>query len=436
MEIYSDVVCPFCGTLCDDIEVHVENGKIVETFNACKLGTARFFGINKEHRWTKPMMRKNGVLVEIEMEEAVRKTAEILSNAKKPLLYGWSTTECEAQAAGIELAEEVGGVVDSHSTVCHGPTVIAVQDVGYPSVTLGEVKNRADLIIYWGCNPVHAHPRHMSRYSTYPRGYFRERGELDRTMVVIDARKTDTATLADKFIKVAQGEDYELLSALRAGLNGFEIPEEVAGVKKEDISELIETLKSCQFGILFFGLGLTMSRGKHRNIDNAISLVRDLNRFTKFSIMPMRGHYNVSGFSEVLSWQTGFPYAVDFSRGYPYYNPGETSAVDLLSRGEIDAALIVGADPVANFPKKSAERLAKIPVVVIDPHPSPTTELADIVIPCATAGIEVEGTAYRMDAVPIRVRKVKEAPQGMLSDREILKKIFEEARKINLEHKK
>ena len=30
--------------------------------------------------------------------------------------------------------------------------------------------------------------------------------------------------------------------------------------------------------------------------------------------------------------------AVDFSRGYAYYNPGETAANDVLRRGEVDAA--------------------------------------------------------------------------------------------------
>jgi formylmethanofuran dehydrogenase subunit B len=144
--------------------------------------------------------------------------------------------------------------------------------------------------------------------------------------------------------------------------------------------------------------------------------------------MAMRGHYNVTGFNEVLSWQSGYPYAVDFSRGYPRYNPGETAANDVLQRGEADSALIVASDPAAHFPKKSVEHLAKIPLIVIDPHWTPTTELADIVIPSAIAGIETEATAYRMDAVPIRLRKVLDPPDGILSDVEILKMILHRVR--------
>src|SRR5660398_145704 len=48
-----------------------------------------------------------------------------------------------------------------------------------PSATLGQIKNRSDVIVFWGCNPVQAHPRHMSRYSTFSRGFFTEKGRKD-----------------------------------------------------------------------------------------------------------------------------------------------------------------------------------------------------------------------------------------------------------------
>jgi hypothetical protein len=43
-----------------------------------------------------------------------------------------------------------------------------------------------------------------------------------------------------------------------------------------------------------------MSEGKLRNVDEAISLVTDLNDRTKFTIMPMRGHFNVAGANMVV----------------------------------------------------------------------------------------------------------------------------------------
>ena len=297
-----------------------------------------------------------------------------------------------------------------------------MQEIGYPVCTLGEAKNRADLVIFWGCNPMHAHPRHMGRYSVFARGFFRERGRRDRTVVVVDPRKTDTAKLADLHLQVEPNRDYELISAMRAVLRGMELKaDKVAGIPVDTIYEVVEACKKVQFGQLYFGMGVTMSRGKHRIIDNAINLIIDLNAYTKFGLMPMRGHYNVNGFNQVMSWLTGYPYAVDFTRGYPRYNPGETSTIDLLLRGEIDVMMNIAADPGAHFPQKAVEHIAKIPVVSIEPHQTPTTELSNIVIPTAFTGVEVGGVAYRMDGVPLELKKVVEPPEGVLTDEEVFK---------------
>jgi len=138
----------------------------------------------------------------------------------------------------------------------------------------------------------------------------------------------------------------------------------------------------------------------------------------------------VTGANTVFTWQTGYPYAVDFSLGYPRYNPGETSVVDILLREESDAALIVASDPVANFPRKAVEHLVSNPLIVIDPHMNATAHMADVVFPSAFVGIEASGTAYRMDHVPLPLKKVVEPPEGILPDEEILKRILHEVRKI------
>ena len=71
----------------------------------------------------------------------------------------------------------------------------------------------------------------------------------------------------------------------------------------------------------------------------------------------------------------------------------------------------------------AARRFGQLPVIVIDPHESFTSKLADVYIPCAVTGVEVEGTAYRMDGVPIRLKKVvdSECP----SDTEIVARILQ-----------
>ena len=426
-----DVPCPFCGTFCDDLEIDmdVKENKVVEVRNACQIGSKKFFSSNSEHRYLKPLIKKKGEFKEVSWDEALDKAAEILVNAKRPLLYGFSSTECEAQSKGVELAEILNALLDNTASVCHGPSLLAVQDVGAPMATLGAYKNRADLVIFWGSNPVHAHPRHLSRYSNFVRGYFRTDGRNDRFIVVVDPRNTHTAQIADLYIKVNPNEDYQLLNAIRAIVRGTELDvKEVAGVPMEKMKELVKILKSCKFGVIFFGMGLTQTLAHHRNVDTAICLVRELNDYTKFLLTPMRGHYNVAGANQVFTWNTGYAYSIDFSRGYPRYNPGEFSSVDLLMRDEVDATLIVASDPGSNFPAASVRNLFKHPLISIEPHETPTSAFADVILPAAFAGIECEGTAYRMDKVPLRLRKVKEPPGECLSDKEILERLIEKVK--------
>ena len=459
LTVFGSVACPVCGCLCDDVEITVEDGRVVKNKNGCALSNAKFLNFNNVHRIRRPMVRKDGVLVEVSLEEAVGRSARILVDANYPLLYGWSCTSCEAQRVGVELAEEVGGVFDNTSTVCHGPSVLGMQEVGIPSCTLGQVRHRADLILYWGCDPLSSHPRHMQRYTSFAEGRFEDSqvrayqqrvgglpvvlpdGSLDllpealsregRRLVVVDVRRTLTAGMADLFVQIEPNRDFEVIQALRALVKDQELDvESVAGVSVEYLSEVADVLVNCSFGVVFFGMGLTQSEGKSRNIEAALGLVRDLNFFTKFSIMPMRGHFNVTGSNIVSTWQTGFPFGVDFSLGYPRYNPGETSVVEVLNRGESDAFLAVASDPVGGFPKSAVQQLVKHPLIVVDPHFSASSLVADVVFPSAVVGIEVEGTAYRMDRVPLPLKKVVQAPAGVLGDEEILIKILDEVRRI------
>lgn len=400
-----DVVCPFCGCLCDDLVVLVEGEKVTSVENGCTLATEKFTG---DHRLAHPIRRQGRSWEKTTYDEAIRETAEILIDAERPLLYGWSGTFVEAQTLGVHLAELLGAVIDNTSTVCHGPSIMAIQEVGHPGCTLGQVKNRADVIVYWGANPIEAHPRHMSRYTTFADGFFVKSAFRERKVIVVDIRETDSSGVADEFVKVTPGGDYAVLTALRMIVRGKGdlVPATVSGVSREQLFRVARICLSARFGAIFFGLGLTMSRGKYKNIRNAIELTEELNRHTKFTISPMRGHWNVYGSNEVFTWITGYPYAVDFSRGIAFYNPGETTSVDILRRKECDACLVVASDPGAHFPRACTEHMAGIPTVQIDPHINATTHLSRIQIPVAVTGIDAEGTAYRMDGVPIRTQKL------------------------------
>lgn len=478
MKVVKSAVCPICGCLCDDLELTVRNNEIVKMKNGCAVCEAKMVHGYKEDRILKPMIRKEGKLVEVSMDEAVSKAAEILTDAKYPLLFGWECCTSEVQSIGVEMAEELGAALDNVCSICHGPSMMAVQEAGLPTATLGQVRHRADLIIYWGSNPWASHPRHVERYTAFPEGRFEEsswksymqkmqseagkkkvnalirRKDLDvaaspqhicrsvdappqtlnkdgRKLIVIDPIKTMTAEAADYFIQVEPNRDYELMEAFRCLVNDQELDvEQVAGVPVEYLREVVDLMIGCKFGAIYYGLGLTASAGRFRNIELAIKLVADLNRKTKFVITPMRGHFNITGANVAFAWATGYPFAIDFSQGYPQFNPGEFTTIDLLKNGDNDATLVIGSDPGAHFPKPSMQKMTQHPLIVINPDMNCTSKLADVLFPTQWCGIESEGTAYRMDGVPIRLRKAVEPPPGVHSDEEILRLILAEVRAI------
>jgi formylmethanofuran dehydrogenase subunit B len=290
---------------------------------------------------------------------------------------------------------------------------------------LGEVKNRADFIIYWGGNPAECHPRHFSKYTLTQKGKFVPEGRKGRTMVLVDIRETMSAKAADIFLQIRPGKDFEVVTALRAIVKNQPVDgERVAetGLTVEQLQDLVARMKRARFGVIFFGMGVSMTRGKHMNSAGILNLAAEMNAFTKFVCMPMRGHGNVTGADVVLRWTTGYPFGVSLSRGYPRFNPGEFSTVDLLVRGDNDAALILGADPGATMPQPAIDHLARIPTIVLDPKVTHTSRLARVHITTAVTGVSATGTVYRMDEIPLPLRPALRSPYP--SDQEVITRII------------
>jgi formylmethanofuran dehydrogenase subunit B len=296
---------------------------------------------------------------------------------------------------------------------------------GKASATLGEIKNRADLIIYWGGNPAECHPRHFTKYTLMPKGKFTPNGRKDRTMVLVDIRETPSAKAADIFLQIRPGKDFEALTALRAMVKGHRVEPEVVeqtGLKMEQLQDLVDRMKRSKYGVLFFGMGLSMTRGKHMNSAAAMTLATEMNAFTKFVTLPMRGHGNVTGSDVVIRYHTGYPFGVSLSRGYPRFNPGEFSTVDLLVRGDNDATIIIGADPGATMPQPAIDHLARTNTIVLDPKVTHTSRLSKVHITTAATGISAPGTAYRMDEIPMTLKPPLKSPYP--TDEEVLKRII------------
>jgi formylmethanofuran dehydrogenase subunit B len=113
LTVVKNATCTFCGCVCDDIELHAEREQIVKTKNACSLGESWFRHHTAERLYPAALIDGKPATV----DEAVEAAADYLHRADMPLVYGLSNVTCEAQRQAVALAELVGGVIDSHTSL-------------------------------------------------------------------------------------------------------------------------------------------------------------------------------------------------------------------------------------------------------------------------------------------------------------------------------
>jgi formylmethanofuran dehydrogenase subunit B len=412
-----NVACTVCGCVCDDLTLTVEQGRIVRAERACALAEPWLLGQDSHQP---PAAEIGGRAAPY--EAACDRAAEILRRARSPLVYGLSRSSTEGQRAAAALAERLGATIDTTASLCHAPAIMALQQAGESTCTLGEVKNYADLVVYWGSNPVLSHPRHAERYALDPAGLFVPGGRKDRTLAVVDVQPTETSARADLFVPVEPGRDFEALWALRGLVRGRPPAASApTGAPLPTLTALTERMKSCRCGVVFFGLGLSQTGLGHRSVEALLSLVADLNDFTRFYARRMRVQGDVTGADSVLAWQTGYPFAVNLARGYPRHNPGEFSAREMLERGEADACLLLGSEGVAAFSPRAVAALRAIPTIALD-YPTVESLIPPTVrFTTAVHGVHLPGTAYRMDEVPVPLRAV--LPARYPADADVLRDI-------------
>ncbi len=110
MSTHRDVVCTFCGCLCDDLEVEVQDNKITGVRKACSIGKNKILHAQSNT----PVPSINGR--EVSIRETVDEAARILLEARYPMVYGLSSTTTEAQRELVEIAELTKGNIDNPSS--------------------------------------------------------------------------------------------------------------------------------------------------------------------------------------------------------------------------------------------------------------------------------------------------------------------------------
>jgi formylmethanofuran dehydrogenase subunit B len=394
-----NVTCLGCGCGCDDLTVTVSNDRITEVAPACPLGRA-WFGDGQ----VSGQVISDGQPLALDL--TIERLAETLVEARgRCLVYLGPDLTSQAQRAALSVADLLEATVDSDTSATAANGLITAQRRGRASATLGEVRNRGDVFLFWGVDPRERYPRFLSRYSVEPVGTQVPDGRRGRYVIAVSIGADQALEAADSRIEIPADQEIAALSLIRAAVLGNSIR---ATTKTAQAAGVIaEKLKSARYAILVHDAEPTAEARNPLRAEALIALAQALNGPTRAALVSLRAGGNRVGAEAVLTWQTGYPLAVDFTLGYPRYRPERRGTI--VDSERYQAVLLLGSLPV-NSPALAS--LSALRPAVIGPRASQASFPTSIAIDTGVAGIHDAGTAYRMDELPLALRSCIAGPRA------------------------
>jgi formylmethanofuran dehydrogenase subunit B len=386
-KLFENVTCPFCGMLCDDLDIAREGGKLQVRNNGCGKSAA---GFQRALPKSAPMVAGK----EVPLEEAIQAAAALIKGAEQPLIGGLAT-DVDGMRAVMALAERSGGIVDHALSEGQYRNTRVLQTVGWTTSTLTETRNRADLIIIVGNDLEKLHPRFLERIVLPPDSMFGVTA-LKRTVVFVGKGSVKAAGAGDVVSLPCDIEQAgEVLGVLRARLRGFRVaPIRIGGVTLAKIDAVAELCRKAHYGVVVWSPPSLDFPFAELTVDQITGLVKDLNQTGRFAGLSLGGAEGGTTAGAVSTWQSGFPLRVSYASGAPDYDPYRYAIARMLAGGEGD--LLVW---IASFSPDLAPPPTKVPTIVLG---TPGLKLAKppaVFIPVGTPGVDHAGTLVRCDNV-------------------------------------
>jgi anaerobic selenocysteine-containing dehydrogenase len=455
--------CGYCSVGCG-IEIGVKEGVAVASRplaahpvnrgKLCPKGLSEHYTIHADNRARYPLLRKNGKLVRVEWEEAIDTMVERFRSVQTK--YGPSalgvlstgqlvTEEFYALGKLVQLGFGTNNY-DGNTTLCMASAVsgykISFGSDGPPGAY--EDLESADVILLIGANIADNHPILCQYLEANPR----------KTVIVADPRVSKTAMMADLHLPLKPGSDLALANGIahilvRYGLidreyvdrhtSGFEElsrflesypPERVAGItglSEEQIYKVAFLYGRARAGFIGWTMGVNHSTLGTATVNALCNLALLTGHIGRAGAAPfsITGQCNAMGTREAgfASSMPGYrkfdnlqdreelaalwgiePSQLPAKRGLAY-----PDIVEAVLAKKIRALWIIATNPLVSFPNQDVLRqaLSNLDFLVVQDgyHPTPTTELAHLVLPAAIWG-EKEGTYTNSER---RVSKVNKA---------------------------
>lgn len=468
--------CGYCSVGCG-IEIGVKDGRAIASrpFAAhpvnqgklCPKGLSEHYILEAENRAKYPLLRKSGKLVRVPWDEALSTMAERFRSTQEK--YG--NESLAVLSTGQLVTEEfytLGKLVqlglgtnnyDGNTTLCMASAVsgykISFGSDGPPGAY--EDIARADVVLLIGANLADNHPI-LCQYLEANR---------NKTLIVADPRVSKTAMMADVHLPLKPRSDLALLNGIAhilirynlidreyvdkhtAGFGELEkflqsyTPErvsEITGLSQETLHKTAFLYGRAKAGFIGWTMGVnhsTLGTATVNAICNLALLTGHIGRVgaSPFSIT---GQCNAmgtreAGFASSLPGYRKFENVSDREELAGLWNVDESrlprkrglaypDIVEASVAKKIRALWIIATNPLVSYPNQDLLRhgLSNLDFLVVQDgyHPTPTTELADLVLPAAIWG-EKEGTYTNSERRVSKVNKAVDPPGEARPDFEI-----------------
>ena len=412
---YQDVACPFCGIVCDDLEIGPSGDGLKVLKNGCVKSVAGF-----ERPLAEPKPQVDGK--DVSLDEAIAAAARLIKESRLPA-FGGLGTDVDGVRATIALAEKGGGVVDHALSDAQYRNFRVLQSSGWVLTTLTEARNRADLFIIAGSDVHKLHPRFFERIVCNEASMFSDNppkrtvvflGEgLDQSAVKGKERIGEIITLPVKSERIA-----EVLDAMRALNKGATIPgNDIGGLPRAAVDDLLARCKAASYGVVVWAPPSLGFPSAELTVQAISEFVKDINLTSRFAGLALGGNEGAVSAGAVCGWQSGFPLRVSFASGKPDYDAERYAISRLLFAKETDLLLWI-----ASFSPDLTPPDTDVPTILLATPSVKPARTPKVYIPVGTPGIDHTGTMVRVDnVVSLPLRKLRQS--NLPSAASVLEKI-------------
>jgi formylmethanofuran dehydrogenase subunit B len=397
--------CPFCGLLCDDLLVE-SNGNVLRPLQgACERSRAAFVRLSTPAA-LRAASRVNGARTD--MQAALAAAAGILRNARRPLIGGLAI-DIDGMRAALRLARRVGAAMDHAVSSVKYRNLHVLQEAGWITTTLSEVKNRADLLVLIGDGWRTRFPRFVERIVEPDTAMFG--APLVRRVILIDESAAVSAdAIPERFELLSLDAPMRMLPEVLGMLGGLAAgqpvdPARAAGIEAGLLERCVEWMKAARYGTVIWAAADLEIAHAELALQMVSRLLRTLNRTGRFAALPLAGSNGDLSANAVHTWQSGVALPASHAGGRVDFDPHRYSAHALLARHEVDCLVWI-----SSLSEELVPPAYEGPTIVFGRADMQLSIEPSVFVPVATPGVDAPGSLLRTDkVVSLHLRRLRES---------------------------